>query len=401
MALCPLLSAQAGPAKAQNQPAPAPAAAGGAGSSAPISVDLSFGGEVKVDIMFTDTGYGEGTVYVFDYALLPGAIPIDPANKNRNVTMTARESRLWFKNLLTTPRGVVKSYVEADFLGFDSGLGNERTSNPSSLRLRHAYGSFGGLLVGQTWSTWMDLPSLHEVMGLGGPAGLIFARQAQIRYTHKIPSIGGEVQFALENPETTLTAPDGTRVTPSDDFVPDTIIKFSKKLPWGHVAIAGMGRALRADSATPESVGEDDLQFGFGARLSGKIAVGAKHNLKYDFTYGRGIGRYISLNSYNDGELAMDGSVELIDIVAGVVAAQVWFSEDARFALIGSFAQALNNSEEFATSNKRTITGEANIMWNVVDSVRFGIEYVFGRRTLENDAEGDMHRVHTSMRYKF
>ena len=366
---------------------------------APSTLESTWGGSVKIDLLYTTTGYGSAELYLFDYALVPAAIPLSPQVPSDNLTISARETRLWHKGALTTPHGAVGSHLEIDFFGFDSGLGSERTTNSTSPRLRHAYVTHGGLLVGQTWSTWMDLPAFYEAQGEGAAAGALVARQAMVRYSRKFPGPGAEAQIALENPETTLTDPSGARITPSDDLAPDAVVKVSLQRCWGHVALAGMGRLLRADRVLVSDPGASDADLGLGIRLSGSVKVGARSNLKYDVTYGRGIGRYISFNSFNDGELGDDGRIDPIEIVAGVASAQIWLTESARVAAIGSAAQALGGS--LPGSNKRTLTAQANVMWNPIAPLRLGIEYIVGRRTLERGDSGDMHRVHSSLRYSF
>ena len=76
--------------------------------------------------------------------------------------------------------------MEGDFFG---AAGNESVSNSNGLRVRHAYGTLGGLLAGQTWTTFSDVAAYPETVDFGGPVGVIFARQAQVRWTQ--PFTGG------------------------------------------------------------------------------------------------------------------------------------------------------------------------------------------------------------------
>ena len=49
-------------------------------------------------------------------------------------------------------------YIETDFYG-----------SGSVLRLRHAYGSYGGLLAGQTWSTFVDDDNFPNTIDFESP----------------------------------------------------------------------------------------------------------------------------------------------------------------------------------------------------------------------------------------
>jgi hypothetical protein len=94
--------------------------------------------------------------------------------------MHAKQTRLGLFTNTTTDYGKFNTRIETDFYG--SG-GNQTASNSYGLRLRRAYGELGNLLVGQEWSTFIDLASYPETIDFGGPAGSLFVRQAQIRWT--------------------------------------------------------------------------------------------------------------------------------------------------------------------------------------------------------------------------
>ncbi|WP_428263724.1 DcaP family trimeric outer membrane transporter [Haliangium sp.] len=358
-----------------------------------------WGGYIKLDGNYSTSSSGNAS-NLTDYVIVPGAIPVPASDTNQNFNLTARESRFWFKTTTPTEHGDLGTHIELDFYGFDANLGNERTSNPSSPRLRHAYATWRGFLVGQGWSTWMDLKALPEKNDFGSPAGRVFARQAMIRYTHPIEGVG-ELQVAIENPESTVTAPDGSRIVPSDDIMPDTVVKFETGGEWGHVAAAGIVRAIRAEGVLPTAVLAADTQLGFGGRLSGKLMVGGKHNLRFAFTGGRGIGRYVAFNGYNDGEIDDAGQIELINVIAALVSGQVWLSDDLRINLAVSASQALNNSDTLGGSNKQIFTNHTNVMWSASPAVRLALEHIYVRRTLESDADGDLHRIQASARYTF
>ncbi len=368
---------------------------------------FSWGGYVKLDAIYSSNSRGRASD-VADYVLAPGAIPVPSSRDNDNVlNFSARESRLWFKTKTPNKYGDIGTHIEFDFLGFDSGLGNEVTSNPSAMRLRHAFGTWRGFMIGQGWGTWMDLAALPEINDFGSPAGRIFVRQGLIRYTSPLGP-NGELQVAVENTETTLTQPSGARLIPSDDITPDGVVKFTQKGDWGHMSISGIVRGIRSDSPHTDEVpvNETEVQLGFGGQLSGKIMIGKKHNLRFSGVFGSGIGRYIALGGYNDGEIDATGNIELTNIAAATFAAQLWLTETLRINLVGSASQALNNSDELAgLVNKQYLTSHSNIMWNAAPSVRLSIEHIFAQRTIDggqgDDETGDLHRVQASAMYTF
>ena len=174
---------------------------------------VTIGGYVKLDALYSSRSAGVNSGA--DQNLDPTSIPVGPnagANERHQVTLHARQSRLFLRTATPTDMGALNTHLEFDLFGAS---GNESVSNSHNLRLRHAYGSLGGLLAGQTWSNFMVVSALPETLDFGGPAGQTFVRQAQLRWTQ--PFTGGQWSVALENPETVVARPDGSALRADDD----------------------------------------------------------------------------------------------------------------------------------------------------------------------------------------
>ncbi|WP_028713478.1 DcaP family trimeric outer membrane transporter [Paracoccus sp. J55] len=132
---------------------------------------LTFYGFVKGDAVYDnnyDLGYTTGGFI--------GMGTASGAKEGSASHIHAYESRLGIKGLLATDAGDVKFNLEGDFYGGGGG----------TFRLRHAYGEWGSLLVGQTWNLWNPqgfVPSRH--LDFNGLASSSHYRTPQIRYTHK------------------------------------------------------------------------------------------------------------------------------------------------------------------------------------------------------------------------
>ncbi len=61
------------------------------------------------------------------------------------------------------------------------------------MRVRHAYGQWGPLLAGQTNTVFMDGDTFPNTVEYWGPAGMVFLRNPQVRYSYK----GGAQEFAI------------------------------------------------------------------------------------------------------------------------------------------------------------------------------------------------------------
>ena len=175
------------------------------------NTSVTLGGYVKLDAVYSNPSAGTGTTA--DLFLQPNAIAVGPGagdNERNQLKFGARESRMFAKTNTPTSWGDLVTYIEGDFYGAD---GNESVSNSSGLRLRHAYGTVGHFLGGQTWTNFMYVPALPETLDFGGPVGQIFDRQAQVRWTQSFDGsaaiAAGQWSVSLENPESVVTVPGG------------------------------------------------------------------------------------------------------------------------------------------------------------------------------------------------
>ncbi len=368
----------------------------------PGGTELSWGGYAKLDAVYNSVSAG-GSNNALNQVYVAGAIPLSnqEAGRKGQYSMTGRESRLWFKTKTATPLGDATAHIEFDLYGTAD---DERTGNGNNLRTRHAYGTLGNLLAGQTWSTFLNLASVAETTDLDGPASVILVRQAQVRYT--MPFDGGSFQIAAENPESTLTAigtvgatTAGGRVMPSSDAAPDLIGRVNWVRDWGTVSLAGMARQLRADGVV---AGTSDSKWGGGVNVSGMIKLSGKDNFKFNATYGNAVGRYMGLNATNDGTINAAGKINTVNTWGGYAAVQHWWTPTLRSTWALSTIRASNPGELSATAyNKSIWSSHLNLMWSATPSTTFAAEWLHANRKVESGLEGDLNRLQFSGKYEF
>src|SRR4029450_9487183 len=78
----------------------------------------------------------------------------------------------------------------------------------SVLRLRHAYGTYGGLLAGQTWSTFVDENNMPNTIDFESPTAFPSIRQAQARWRQKLGT-KATWAIAVEDNKSSITTPTG------------------------------------------------------------------------------------------------------------------------------------------------------------------------------------------------
>jgi len=354
--------------------------------------NFKFGGYVKADLIYSDYGGGPSSGAGRDF-YIPGTIPVGDSGESY-VDLHAKESRINFKSTHNLDNGAkMTTFVEMDFLL--SGHGDERVSNSFNPRLRHAFFTYNKWLFGQTWMTFFNVGALPENLDFVGPAeSTIFGRQTMIRYT------SGGWQFAIENPETTITPyGGGGRIVADDNMVPDLVGRYNLKRDWGNFTVAAILRELRYENA---SAGIDDSDTGYGISLSGKFKIGEKDDFRWMASTGSGLGRYIGLNTANAAVLDADGNLHAIDSTGIFGSYRHFWNQKWRSNLTLGYLTVDNDVELTGTG----VTSEAksvhvNLIYSPQPKMDFGIEFLYADREVESGADGDLTRVQFSAKYAY
>ena len=352
---------------------------------------FKFGGYVKTDVIYSD--FGGGSVSSDSAGrdfYIPGTIPVGTDGESY-LDLHAKESRVNFRSTHNLDNGAkIGTFVEMDFLL--SGQGNERVSNSYSPRLRHAFFTYNKWLFGQTWMTFFNVGALPENLDFVGPAeSTIFGRQAMVRYTM------GNWQFAAENPETTITPfGGGDRVVADDNMMPDLVARYNMKGDWGTFTVAAIARELACDNCI------DDSTSGYGISLSGKFMIGEKNDFRWMASTGKGLGRYMGLNTANGAVVDANGNLEAIDS-SGIFGSYRHFWNDKwRSNLTLGYLTVDNDVALTGTG----VTSEAqsihvNLIYSPLPKLDFGVELMYAEREVESGADGDLTRFQFSAKYAY
>ena len=356
---------------------------------------VSYAGYVKLDAITQRTSGGQvGSGSIVRDFLIPGAIPVGGDGSGWDTDFNARQSRFILKTATDVgEEHTLKSHIELDFMVTPDG--DERISNSYQPRLRQAFITYDNWLFGQAWSTFQNVGALPESLDfIGTTPGTVFERQPMIRYTN------GGLMLAVEQPETTVTAPDGSRVLAGDDTLPDLVARYNFAGGWGAFSAAGIVRNLHI---TDDDFGTGkDSAIGYGLSLSGKLKLGERDDLRFMGTVGDGLGRYIGLNIVNDAAVDLDGKLDPIFTYSGFGAYRHVWSDKLRSNIAGSYFKADNP----VTLTTGSVTDEswnvlANVIFSPVSPLDIGIEYMYAERTLENGATGNLQKVQVSTKYSF
>lgn len=357
---------------------------------------VTFGGFIKLDMMYTESD-GDIAAVGRDF-YIPALTPIGGSSTGR-FDAHARQSRFFFGTSTDMGNGEkVTGRLEFDMMTSPSG--DERITNAYTPVLRHAFMSYRNWTIGQTWSNFMDLQSLPDTLDfVGNPDAAVFVRQAQVRYT------SGNFSAAVENPESTITPfSGGARITTDANKLPDVTLAYNFKTEQASFRLAGLLRQIAIDG-THSGVAYSDEVSGYGVSFSGKFNLSNKNDIRFTLNHGKGLGRYVGLNTINDAVLDANNSaagLEAITASSFSVAYRHLWNDQWRSTFLYSALTADNKTNLTGTAvTSSTHSYSVNALYQFNPKFMMGIEYKFANREIESGLNGDMHRIQFSAKYDF
>jgi len=348
--------------------------------------DVNISGYVKLDAIYdVDADIG-------DFAILP-RVGLDGSNvAEGHSNLHARQSRIRLSTRTPTSDDTLVTVFEWDMYGGES--------NSPQPRLRHAYGSWNGVLAGQTWTNFISdraLGQMRKVNFLPEP-GANPGRQAQLRYT------AGAFSVALEDPlnvgRGVVSGPSGL---PAKAGLPDVTARYQSKVGSLNYAVAGLVRELSVDNGTV-----DDSATGWGVNLEGALAVGTNVTLRGTVKYGDGIGGYIESSPGATGAYVdpANNSLELIEqfgasasvaVKAGPGAVNIghaFASADMDDAVSAGAVQANIANEKYQSTH-------VNYIWSPTSRVTYGVEVGYHTRKVQSGLDGSATRLQAMVQFGF
>lgn len=329
---------------------------------------------------------GRNNASTGDYAAYQPSIALtgsDNASRRGESYMFARASRLGVESFTPTKYGSLNTKVEADFYN---------TGSSGLFRLRHAYGQLGSWLVGQTWSTFMDLDSTPETVDFNGPTGNTSLRQPQIRYTYTTPNAGNFIA-ALE-----MKANGGNTSGDEINRTPDLVLRWEKAGDWGHVAVraASVENAIKSPDTTKSVHG-----YAFG--VGGHVNVGSTTALLASTTFGKGMGRFFN-ESVGVVQDPATNDIFMPKEIGFVVGVQQKFSDTLRGSL--TYGQQRTLGGDFVNVaagdiNRSVKSGTVGLFWTPVANVELGSEFMLSHRQTLDGQSGTEPRLNFAATYAF
>jgi hypothetical protein len=356
----------------------------------------------------------------WDATLRPSRIPTTEGEfgSDGQTVFSVRQSRLGAKASGVLAGKPYEAKFEIDMYGVGGDAGQ------TTIRLRHAYGKWGPILAGQTNSLFMDGDLFPNVVDYWGPAGMVFVRTPQIRFT-PVDNERWMFAVALEHPSDDID-PGGIRLIDEDlatnlrpnEELPDLTAQVQYRGPWGHVGLAGIVRKIGFDTlGTPDNEPQGS-EFGWGLNLAA-IVKASLATFRVGVVYGEGIASYM-----NDGGMDLAPSAALIPTqpifpppatpplnllleadavpLLGLTAyVDLQWSKTLSSSLGYSFTAVDNTNFQEGSAFHRGQYASGNLLWTPADRLLTGLELLWGKRTDNDGDSGTDLRAQFSFKVSF
>ncbi|HVT09463.1 MAG TPA: hypothetical protein VHO67_18510 [Polyangia bacterium] len=332
------------------------------------------------------------------------SIPVGGGTGDTGFALSARQSRVFIETDAPWEVAPLLAYVELDF--FDP-------QNQSDFHLRHAFGAIGRagqlrLVVGQTFTTFMDATVIPNQLDYAGPSGLANVIQAQARLmvpfarhtTADGASLGLEWDLAIEAPDAQFTVPMGTQATSYSRW-PDLVTALRWDHAHGHMLVSGVFRQLGIFPAG----GDRTAALGYGGNFTGTIShFWGQDHLLWAIGGGRGVSSYFAgSNGQNlDAFLTATGTVSTTAILGAMGSYSHFFWSD-RFAITATYSiLRLFDLEAGGDATLDRLQYAAGML-QYFPNKRFmtGVQVLFGQRRDRNGESASDDRLQLSAQIRF
>lgn len=345
---------------------------------------LRIGGYFKTDFIYDLKSAGDSDRFI------PSTFPIPTPSGVQNTTISIRPTRLNLDFLIPVASSSVRFFIEGDFFG----------SSSTTPRLRHAYAQVKNLLLGQSFSNFMDPDAGPDTLDFQGPNSQVSIRNPQLRYTFGL----GEktnLSFSVEK-----ASSDVSFKTPEFDSLPETnapdgAIKIRHGMgSRGHIQVAVLLRSVGAH--LPD--GRSESVFGWGINATGAMKLFAKDVFVYQGAYGEGMERYVNDTSGLGTDAYPTGAsphLKAIPLTAVYGAYQHYWIKNLRSSVVYGFAQTQNTDLQPGSAFHQSNYSAGNLIWNPFGSLNVGAEFLYGWIVKKDNSTGNAPRIIISAKYNF
>ncbi len=268
----------------------------------------------------------------------------------------------------------------------------------TSPTLNQLYVRFGDwLIVGKTYSTFMDDGALPTTLDYNGPSGVTFVRQWLARGSIPFGS-GWALQASVEESQADLTAGGAFVVVQSHARRPDLAARVRYEGDFGHVQLAGLSRSIGVTAESPFGTRERHVN-GTGVSLSGSLNVRGDDTLLWQAVTGKGVGRYFNDPLSSTGvALGTNGRFDLVRSSGVTLYYQHKWTPDWMTVGGASTLWVSDDGLRLPDELKRVVYASVNLVHRLTPTLIVGGELLWGEATRVDGTSATNFRVQLSAR---
>jgi len=213
---------------------------------------------------------------------LVSTIPFGQADHNYRASI--RQSQFNWLSRTPTEAGFIWTRLEANLFPLDG---------TTALTLNQLYARWDEhLIVGKTYSTFMDEGALPTTLDYNGPSGVTFVRQWLARGRVKLGE-SWALEASIEEPQADESASGAVLSVAASADRPDLAARVRYESDRGHFQVAGLSRRIVVNATSPLGATERTVS-GSGVSVSGSVSLFDADTLLFQAATGKGVGRYFN-----------------------------------------------------------------------------------------------------------
>ncbi|WP_157995323.1 DcaP family trimeric outer membrane transporter [Peristeroidobacter soli] len=323
---------------------------------------------------------------------IPASIPIPSGSDASNFNGSIRGSRFMADfRIPVGESGSARTFVQYDFFG---------PNGTTAPRLRHFYAQLNNVLVGQTFTNFMDPDAFGDELDNQGVNAAVSVRLAQARYSFGLGG-GASASISLEDPDSSIAFSIADTPVTTLTAAPDVTLKFRNEWELGHLQLASVFRDLGVQ--LPDGARKSTL--GWGVNATGGIEVFGRDSIVLGVAYGHGIARYVG-DTAGAGldaapESPTDLSLKALPLLAAYGSYQHYWSPRMRSSATFGHVKVDNTAFQAPGTYHKSSYSGLNLIWNPIGSLDVGAEFVYGWVENKSGASEDAPRFRLTARYNF
>jgi hypothetical protein len=331
--------------------------------------------------------------------LRPTKIPTEPElfGPNGETSLSVKQTRfgVWGE----IPAGFTTARAQFEFDLFGVGVNAGQTT----IRLRLAYAEYWQFLAGQAQSLFMDGDVFPDIIDYWGPAGMVFLRNPQLRWT----PLSGEhsLAVAIEAPGLAIDSGAGGGVDPLLEAqpytrFPDLTARYRLTGDFGHLQASGVLRWL-GYQVLPSATAQYHWGYttGWGVNLASVVNTWGRDRLRLQAVYGAGIANYMNDASWDVAP--QDGAAKAVPLLGLVAYYDHAWSDQFTSSVGWSMTRMWTTDQQDPSAFEMGQYASANLIYRPVPAVMTGAEFLFGERRDKGGASGTDFRFQLSAKVDF